>query len=169
MKMVTYGHDDVPDVRDTLIAIHAQANGPQAMEDPFNQSFPTFVDMWGGNKDFACVIAYDSDDQPVGFIYGAPRQPGRDWWSEHVQREGDTTTFAVSELAILPSQRGTGLSKALHGRLLEDRSEALSVLLVDTLHPKVQALYESWGYERVGERKPFADSPLYAVMLKPLR
>ncbi|MER6632350.1 GNAT family N-acetyltransferase, partial [Streptomyces sp. NPDC000987] len=29
--------------------------------------------------------------------------------------------------------------------------------------------YESWGYRKVGERQPFPDSPLYAVMLKELK
>ncbi len=32
----------------------------------------------------------------------------------------------------------------------------------------VQALYESWGYRKVGERQPFPDSPVYAVMLADL-
>lgn len=36
-------------------------------------------------------------------------------------------------------------------------------------HPKVQGLYESWGYAKAGEQQPFADSPVYAVMVKPLR
>ncbi|MPY54007.1 acetyltransferase [Streptomyces acidicola] len=30
-------------------------------------------------------------------------------------------------------------------------------------------MYESWGYAKVGERQPFADSPLSAVMAKALR
>ncbi|OKJ48607.1 acetyltransferase [Streptomyces sp. CB02009] len=32
----------------------------------------------------------------------------------------------------------------------------------------LQALYESWGYRKIGERQPFADSPVYAVMLRGL-
>ena len=39
---------------------------------------------------------------------------------------------------------------------------------MDTTHPKVQALYESWGYRKVGQRQPFPDSPVYAVMLAEL-
>jgi hypothetical protein len=39
---------------------------------------------------------------------------------------------------------------------------------VDTTHPKVQALYESWGYRKIGEGQPFTDSPVYAVMLADL-
>ena len=32
----------------------------------------------------------------------------------------------------------------------------------------VQAMYESWGYRKVGVRQPFPDSPVYAVMLAEL-
>ncbi|MBG0852235.1 acetyltransferase [Streptomyces spinoverrucosus] len=52
--------------------------------------------------------------------------------------------------------------------LLKERTEDLAVLLVDVTHPKVQELYESW-YAKVGEQQPFADSPVYAVMVQDLR
>jgi hypothetical protein len=32
----------------------------------------------------------------------------------------------------------------------------------------VQVLYEGWGLRKVGERQPFADSPVYAVMIAEL-
>ncbi|WP_206603704.1 hypothetical protein [Streptomyces sp. CB03238] len=41
-------------------------------------------------------------------------------------------------------------------------------LLVDVRHPKVQALYETWGHEKLGEQKPFDDSPVFAIMVKRL-
>lgn len=50
--------------------------------------------------------------------------------------------------------------------MIEDRPEALAVLLVDPDHPKVRALYEVWGYRIVGNRQPFPDSPNFAVMLR---
>ncbi len=43
------------------------------------------------------------------------------------------------------------------------------MLLVGVTHPKVQALYETWVYEKAGEQQPFADSTVYAVMVKKLR
>ncbi|EMF50936.1 acetyltransferase [Streptomyces sp. SID5476] len=36
-------------------------------------------------------------------------------------------------------------------------------------HSKVQELYESWGYAKAGEQQPFANSPVYAVMVTDLR
>lgn len=70
---------------------------------------------------------------------------------------------------VRPQWRKQGIADQLHSALLQERSEDLAVLLVDVTHPKVQGLYESWGYDKVGEQRPFADSPLYAVMVKSLR
>ncbi|MEV6749437.1 GNAT family N-acetyltransferase, partial [Streptomyces sp. NPDC051080] len=78
------------------------------------------------------------------------------------------TTFALSELMVRPKWRGTGLAQQLHDALLAPRPEQLTTLLVDTTHPRVQALYETWGYRKIGERQPFPDSPLHAVMLRGL-
>jgi hypothetical protein len=64
---------------------------------------------------------------------------------------------------------GDGLAR--DGRAVpaaQGRESVQAVLLVDITHPKVQALYESWGYGKIGEDQPFPDSPVYAVMLADL-
>jgi hypothetical protein len=73
----------VPQIRQTLIDVHADAYA-DAMDDEFNQRFPWFVDHWGGHPGFACVIAFDGED-PVAFAYGAPANPDREWWREHLK------------------------------------------------------------------------------------
>jgi hypothetical protein len=65
--------------------------------------------------------------------------------------------------------RKKGLSVLMHRALLASRNEALAVLTVDTKRPRLQAMYEGWGYRKVGERQPFPDSPLYSVMLLDLK
>jgi GNAT superfamily N-acetyltransferase len=116
------------------------------------------------------VVAYDADE-PVGFAYGAPLAPGREWWRStgYQPNNGYTSTYAVSEVMVRPRWRKQGFSERLHEALLKERIEDLAVLLVDVTHPRVQALYESWGYVKAGEQQPFADSPVYAVMIKHLR
>ncbi|WP_460074141.1 N-acetyltransferase family protein [Streptomyces sp. YKOK-I1] len=159
-----YGHDDLPGIRQTLLDVHADAYHDRRHEE-FVQRFPWFVDHWGGREGFACVVAYESG-QPVGFTYGAPGEPGREWWREYLAEEpADPSTFSVSELMLRPRWRKQGLGQRLHTALLAERAEALAVLTVDTRRPRLQALYEGWGYRKVGERQPFPDSPLYAVML----
>ncbi|WP_446033971.1 N-acetyltransferase family protein [Streptomyces olivaceus] len=168
VELRRFGHEDLPAIRPTLLAVHADAYADE-MDDEFNQRFPWFVDHWGGHPGFACVIGYDGDE-PVGFAYGAPAAPGREWWREHLSEPpADDSTFSVSELMVRPRWRKTGTAKHLHETLLDDRPESLAVLLVDPGHPKVRALYEEWGYRRVGNRQPFPDSPNFTVMLRDLR
>ncbi|WP_435059577.1 GNAT family N-acetyltransferase [Streptomyces sp. bgisy060] len=168
VELRRFGHEDLPTIRQTLLDVHADAYADE-MDDEFNQRFPWFVDHWGGHPGFACVIGYDGDE-PVGFAYGAPAAPGREWWREHLSEPpADASTFSVSELMVRPAWRKTGTAERLHAALIEDRPEALAVLLVDPDHPKVEALYEAWGYRRIGNRQPFPDSPNFSVMLRDLR
>lgn len=163
IELRRYGHADLPAIRQTPLDVHAAE-----MDDEFNQRFPWFIDHWGSNPGYACAIGYD-EGQPVGFAYGAPATPGREWWREHLtEPPADDSTFSVSELMVRPRWRKTGTAERLHTALIENRPEALAVLLVDPDHPKVQALYETWGYTLVGNRQPFPDSPNYAVMLRHL-
>ncbi|MFF3330899.1 GNAT family N-acetyltransferase [Streptomyces sp. NPDC002888] len=165
-----FQHGNLPEsFRQMLIDVHADAYADQ-MDDPFNQRFAWFVDRWSGKAGFTCVVAYDGDE-PTGFAYGAPLAPGREWWrsTPYKPNNGYTSTYAVSEVMVRPAWRKQGISERLHEALLKERTEDLAVLLVDVTHPKVQALYESWGYTKTGEQQPFADSPVYAVMLKGLR
>ncbi|WP_171113997.1 MULTISPECIES: GNAT family N-acetyltransferase [unclassified Streptomyces] len=162
-----YTHDDLPEIRQTLIDIHADAQG-EAMQDDFKKRFPWFVDHWGSREGYSCVIAYDGDEA-VGFAYGAPAVEGREWWRECLdEAPAKSRTFSYSELAVRQNWRKKGVADLLSRALLNDRDEDLAVLLVDVTHPKVQELYESWGFRKVGERQPFPDSPLYAVMLAEL-
>lgn len=165
-----YRHGSLPDgFKELLINVHADAHA-EAMDDEFNQRFPWCVDHWSSMNGFTRVVAFDGEE-PTGFAYGAPLTPGREWWrsTDYQPNNGYTSTYAVSEVMVRPQWRKQGISAQLHDALLKERSEDLAVLLVDVTHPKVQKLYESWGYRKVGEQQPFADSPLYAVMLKDLR
>ncbi len=162
-----YAHEDLPRIRQTLIDIHADAYA-DAMDDEFNQRFPWFVDHWGSASAFSCVIAHDGDEA-AGFAYGAPATRYREWWREHLDPAPERDlTFSFSELAVRTKHRGAGVAERLARALLGSRDEDLAVLLVDTEHPRVQALYDSWGFRKVGERRPFPDSPVYAVMLAEL-
>jgi GNAT superfamily N-acetyltransferase len=166
IELRRFAHEDLPSIRQTLLDVHADAYADDMTE--FDERFPWFVDHWGGHPGYACVIGYDGDD-PVGFAYGAPATEGREWWREHLtEPPEDTSTFHVSELMVRPRWRKTGTAQRLHEALLADRTEALAALLVDPDHPKVEALYETWGYRRIGNRQPFPDSPNFTVMLRDL-
>ncbi|MGA5821936.1 GNAT family N-acetyltransferase [Kitasatospora sp. NPDC094028] len=150
-----------------LIDVHADAYRDQA-DDPFVQRFPWFAQHWTSRPGYCCVMAYDGDE-PVGYSYGAPLEAEREWWRRYMPAPADPSTFAVSEVMVRPSWRKLGIAEQTHEALLAERGEALAVLNVDVTHPRVQAMYESWSYRKVGERRPFEDAPLYAVMVRQLR
>ncbi|MFE5300656.1 GNAT family N-acetyltransferase [Streptomyces sp. NPDC056632] len=163
-----YGHHDAAEIRQILLDVHTDAYATEVDDFHDEDRFAWYVDHWSGLPGFDCVIAYDGDE-PAGYAYGAPASEGREWWRKYLSpAPTNPATFSLSELMVRPKWRATGLSAQLHTELVERRPEPLSVLLVDTAHPRVQALYETWGYTKIGERQPFADSPLYAVMLRGL-
>ncbi len=49
-------------------------------------------------------------DEPTGFAYGAPLQPGREWWRPTASEpnNGYTATYAVSEVMVRPQWRKQG-------------------------------------------------------------
>ncbi|MEY2245957.1 GNAT family N-acetyltransferase [Streptomyces sp. BF23-18] len=164
-----YHHGKLPaDFTQMLVDVHADAYA-DAMDLEFNQRFPWFANHWSNMEGFTCVVGFDREE-PTGFAYGAPLQPGREWWRStgYQPNNGYSATFAVSEVLVRPEWRKQGIAERLHEALLSERPEDLAVLLVDVTHPKVQDLYDSWGYAKVGEQQPFADSPLYSVMIKDL-
>ncbi|AJE87333.1 hypothetical protein SLNWT_6957 [Streptomyces albus] len=122
LELRHYGHGELPEIRQTLIDVHAE-------------------------------------------IHAAERED-RQWWREHLTTAPErAATFHFSELMVRERWRKTGTAERLHRALMDARDEDLAALLVDVTHPKVQALYESWGYRKVGERQPFPHSPVFAVML----
>ncbi|GAA2125247.1 GNAT family N-acetyltransferase [Streptomyces synnematoformans] len=167
MEVKHYGQAETAGIRELLLDLH---DGEYAgSDDAFHSRdrFAQFVDSWSGKEGFACVVGYE-EQEPVGFAYGAPFAAGR-WWKGSDLPTGYTgPSFALSELMVLPGWRKTGVAARLHDALLGRRTEPRATLLVDVTHPRVQALYESWGYEKIGEQKPFADSPVFAVMVRPL-
>ncbi|MGW1778562.1 GNAT family N-acetyltransferase [Streptomyces sp. NPDC002143] len=169
-----YGHADAESIRELLLDIHDEVY--EGSDDPLagRDAFARFVDHWSANKEFACVLAYDRE-QPVGYAYGAPLGPATTWWTKVTPPlpdafavETGSRTFALSELMVRTPWRGTGAARRIHDELLTSRREQRATLLVHKDHTKVRALYESWGYEPVGEALPFEGAPRLCAMVLPL-
>ncbi|MFE6685127.1 GNAT family N-acetyltransferase [Streptomyces sp. NPDC057743] len=161
--------DGIDRIRAMLLDVHDDCYAEQ-LDDPFHtrERFGWFVNTWSARPGFACVVGYDGGE-PVGFAYGAPAVEGHEWWRGFLDpAPTDPWTFALSELMVRPKWRKTGTAQRLHEALLAERPEALAALLVDANHPKVEALYASWGYRKAGNQQPFPDSPNFTVMLRAL-
>ncbi len=165
MDLKWYKHADAQEVRSLLLDIHDEVYAHDT--DPFHsrERFSYFVDLWSGREDWLCAAGWENGG-PVGYAYGSNFKPGGWWKGTENPKPIRGRTFALSELMVVPQWQGTGRAQQIHDALLRSVEADYATLLVDSAHPKVQALYEKWGYEKRDEAKPSADSPLYSVMIR---
>ncbi|MEV5982867.1 GNAT family N-acetyltransferase [Streptomyces sp. NPDC052114] len=176
-----YDHRHAAELRPLLIDVFTEIYAAAAKSDPFARPdrFAQGLDAWSSRPGWTCTIGYDSHrlDQAVGYAYGAPLRADAPWWrglitpvDPQLIQESGHRTYALSELMVRAPWRKTGAAKQLHDALLTPRPEERATLLVDQAHPKVHALYESWGWQTVGDLRPQSpNAPLMHAMLLPLR
>ncbi|MBB5937085.1 GNAT family N-acetyltransferase [Streptomyces zagrosensis] len=170
MDVKRYSHADAVNIREMILDMHDAAYRDESDTFHSRERFSEFFDHWSSKVEWSCVVGF-VDSSPVGFAYGSSFDSGG-WWqgSERPGTVGpDATVFGLSDLTVVQSWRKTGVSARLHDAVINSRGSDVATLLVDTEHTKVSALYERWGYEKVGEQKPFEDSPIFAIMVKRLR
>ncbi|MFJ2752805.1 GNAT family N-acetyltransferase [Streptomyces sp. NPDC087297] len=169
-----FTHLQAAELRPLLLDVYAEVYADEAKSDPFAsvERFGAGLDGWSRREGWTCVIGYDGD-QAVGYAYGAPLPARAPWWGgllstvpEDVVAETGTRTYALSELMVRVPWRKTGTARQLHDALLAGRLEERATLLVDQSHPKVHALYASWGWTTLGDLRPrIPDAPLFHAML----
>jgi GNAT superfamily N-acetyltransferase len=175
VKFERYDDAALPEIRALLSQVYAEVYADQ-LADPFF-SLATFEKRLTGQASvggWECVVAWDGD-HAAGYAYGATLPPATGWWRKTIPElppedahETGSRTIAVFEVMVRAGWRGTGLAERIHEELLAARHEERATLLVEDTHPKVLALYASWGYRRIGDQRPFPEAPLYAVMVRDL-
>jgi hypothetical protein len=178
VELRRYRVGDLPDIRALLLEVYAEVWADEVATDPFMsvERFDDRLSRHTASPGWETVIGYDGDD-PVGYAYGSPVAAGRDsrWDSVRPQpdpefcRESGTRTFVLFELMVRLPWRKTGTAQRIHHELLAGRAEERVTLFVDPAHPKVQALYEAWGYRCIGHSSPFPDAPNFSVMIRDVR
>lgn len=171
---------DVEHVRQTIIGIHVEVRQQDfGLTGPFYSAerFGERLTSHSGAPGWEAIIGFEAGE-PVGFAYAVPLGPNTRWWSamtsplpEGYTDETGARTLALNEIVVRKAWRGTGVARRLHEELLAGRQEERVTLLVNPKagDGKVQAVYEAWGYEQIGEQQPFPDSPRFAAMMRPLR
>ncbi|MGO4427709.1 N-acetyltransferase family protein, partial [Streptomyces sp. MCAF7] len=176
VELRRYDLDDLDAIRQTLTDVYAEVYADR-LSDPFF-SVEQFEERLKGHvtrDPWEVVIGWDGEE-PVGYAYGSPLPTRSRWWAgmldplpEEMTTEDGKRTMALFELMVRQPWRKTGTARRIHEELLVGRAEERVTLLVEPTHPKVKALYESWGYESIGDQQPFPDAPVYATMLRILR
>ncbi|MFI1868402.1 GNAT family N-acetyltransferase [Streptomyces jumonjinensis] len=172
--------EHLPAIRQTILDIHIEVRhrdfgltGPFYDVDRYDQRLTTYASRPG----WTAVIGYD-DDEPVGFCFGVPLGTDTKWWTSMSEpqpvefiREDGKRTVALNEIVVRKPWRGNGVAWQLHEAWLSQRHEERVTLLVNPAagDGAVQAVYEAWGYRKIGEQQPFPDSPVFASMLRPVR
>ncbi|MFZ3475394.1 GNAT family N-acetyltransferase [Streptomyces sp. 4.24] len=169
-----FTHLQAAELRPLLLEVYAEVYAVEAKSDPFAsvERFGAGLDGWSRREGWTCAVGYDGGEA-VGYAYGAPLPPGAPWWGgllatvpADVVEETGTRTYALSELMVRAPWRKTGTARQLHDALLNGRPEERATLLVDQSHPKVHALYESWGWQTLGDLRPrIPNAPLFHAML----
>ncbi|GAB3943650.1 hypothetical protein GCM10029976_066580 [Kribbella albertanoniae] len=176
IQLVRYGADQLAAIRPTLVSLYAEVYETEAATDPFFsiERYEGRLTGHSSRPSWEAVVAFDGGEA-AGYAYAAALPPTTRWWDHMLNPlppadtvEDGQRTLALFELMVRKPWRGTGLSTRIHETLLEGRPEERVTLLVEPGHPKVKALYESWGYTNIGDQQPFPDAPIYATMLRPL-
>lgn len=86
-------------------------------------------------------------------------------------REDGRRTLALNDVVVRGPWRGAAGKGAAHGiqeELVSGRTEQRVTLLVNPAHSdgRLKAVYESWGYEEIGQQQPFPDSPVFSAMMR---
>jgi hypothetical protein len=179
MRAVTCRHYEarqLGEVRDLLVSIYAEVYADR-LADPFFtvERFAERLVTHTAAANWEAVVGYDGDE-PVGYAYGATRPATSRAWEgvrpppdPELARETGDRTFFLFELMMRTPWRKTGTARLVHDELVRRRPEERVSLTVERDHPRVRALYESWGYQHVGSTQPFPDAPLFDLMLRPIQ
>ncbi|MEV7779738.1 GNAT family N-acetyltransferase [Kitasatospora sp. NPDC088351] len=118
------------------------------------------------------VLARTDGGEPVGMAYGYPLPASTGWWDtltmpvpDPVSREDGHRTFGLFELAVRPAWRGQRVATAVHHALVDGLTQERVLL---NTRPEAEAAgraYRSWGYEKVGENRPWTGAALHDVLV----
>ncbi|MCA1706212.1 MAG: GNAT family N-acetyltransferase [Actinobacteria bacterium] len=141
-----------------LCDVYADAYGAVPGEDTREKSSAFRERATGAleGHNYSLVTAH-LDDQLVGFAFGYSLRPERGWWDglspeppEGFTEETGSRTVVLSEIEVRRAWQGRGIGRAVHDAFLCGRSEERATLASNPKATDIHALYERWGWQKMG-------------------
>ncbi|MDH6222726.1 GNAT family N-acetyltransferase [Streptomyces pseudovenezuelae] len=162
-------------VRGDVVDVYAEVRAPLLhLPNYAVTAFGERLDRHGAEPWFTLVLAY-ADGHPVGYTYGNRIERGDRYWQrttpEPAQDYTKHATVALKEIGVRDAWRGTGTARRMHDAFLATRDEPYATLMVNPAagDGKVHRLYQSWGYQDLGQSQPSPASPVLTVMIRAAR
>ncbi|MEU1803888.1 GNAT family N-acetyltransferase [Streptomyces sp. NPDC019937] len=162
----------VAPVWDTLISVYAEVRADRLHDPHYSvERYGERLARHASEPGWEVVVGYDGDEA-VGYAYGNTIEHGDRYWKRVTPPPASALTqaptLALKEMMVRVPWRKTGASRGIHDELIARRSEEQVTLMVNPLagEGKVHRLYESWGYEDIGESRPSPDSPVLLAMVR---
>ena len=161
---------------DEMAPVYAQVYAePPYLEGP--EDVADFLSWLSDREDMRLVLARDGS-RLVGFGLAFRLRDGS-WWTrllDPLPADFDSSeseagrTLVILELAVDAGYRRRGIARSIHDALLDqpglDRA-SLTVRPESEAEPARRA-YAKWGWRQVSRKQPWAEAPVYNLMLLPL-
>ncbi|WP_233513617.1 GNAT family N-acetyltransferase [Micromonospora craterilacus] len=183
MTDVTYARvnaDTAASLMDKLCEVYADAYGHVPGEDSTikTDAFRDRATGALGARNYELVTAR-AGDELVGFVFGYSLRQDRDWFAGldpapepgFTDERGGERTVVLAEIEVRKAWQGKGVGRGLHDEFLHSRREERATLTANPVAIATHALYERWGWQRVGSipGRPGAYYREYAMFVLPLR
>ena len=159
-------------VRGDLLDVYAEVRAPLLhLPNYAVTAFGERLDRHGTEPGFVAVLAY-AEGHPVSYAYGNTSEHSDRYWQRTTpapaERYTERPAVALKEIGVRPAWWKTGTARRIHDAFLTAHEEPFVTLMVNSAagDGKVHALYESWGYEDIGQSQPSPASPVLTVMIR---
>jgi ribosomal protein S18 acetylase RimI-like enzyme len=170
--------EEVPALLDELCSAYADAYGEVSGEDAGAKvaAFRDRATKALEARNYSLVTAR-ADGELAGFVFGYSVRPDRGWWDGLVPEpaagftdETGSRTVVLAEIEVRRAWQGRGLGHRLNDAFLSTRAEERATLATGPKADAARAMYERWGWQRVGTvpGKPGAYFSEYVLYYLPL-